>query len=138
MKASSGEGGRSKKLGGITGRGFLPGNSGNPNGRPRTRGLLNALKAKVQETGQDGRSIEEQLVDVLVDEALNGKNRLPAVEAVFDRLEGRARTTLEIADVTRQIREKSDEELIFHLQHDRWPDEKEKQLLSKKQELPLG
>jgi hypothetical protein len=30
-------------------------------------------------------------VEVLVNEALRGKNRLPAVEAIFDRLEGRSR-----------------------------------------------
>jgi hypothetical protein len=37
---------------------------------------------------------------VLVREALVGKNRLPAVEAIFDRLEGRPRQRLEVADIT--------------------------------------
>jgi len=32
-----------KQLGGITGRGFLPSKSGNPNGRLHTRGLVAAL-----------------------------------------------------------------------------------------------
>jgi hypothetical protein len=129
MAIRSGDGARPKRLGGVTGHGFLPGHSGNPHGRPRTRGLLNTLKAKVQETGSDGRSIEEQLVDVLVDEALNGKNRLPALEEIFNRMEGRARQTLEVADITADLRNRSDEELRFHLEHDRWPDDGELALL---------
>jgi hypothetical protein len=118
-----------KQLGGITGRGFLPGQSGNPKGRPHTKGLLTALRAKVAEVSADGRSIEEQLVEVLVQEALGGRNRLPAVEIIFDRLEGRARQSIEVADVTRELRGKSDAELQFHLDHDRWPDEQEMLLL---------
>ena len=55
-----------KQPGGITGRGFLPAQSGNPNGRPRTRGLVNALRAKVAEAGPDGLSLEDRLVGVLV------------------------------------------------------------------------
>jgi hypothetical protein len=47
-----------KRLGGITGRGFMPGQSGNPSGRPRTRGLLGTLRVKVAEIGTDGRSLE--------------------------------------------------------------------------------
>ena len=82
-----------KQLGGITGRGFLPGHSGNPNGRPRTRGLLGTLRVRISEVGPDGRSLEDRLIDVLVQEALRGRHRLAAVETIFDRLEGRARAS---------------------------------------------
>jgi len=125
-----------KRVGGVTGHGFLPGRSGNPKGRPRTRGLLNALKAKVQEMGPDGRSIEEQLIDVLVDEALNGKNRLPALEEIFNRLEGRSHQTLAVSDLSQEIRMKSDSELEFYLQHDRWPSTTEELSLLKRSAQP--
>jgi hypothetical protein len=116
---------RSKQLGGITGRGFMPGQSGNPNGRPRTRGLLGTLRFRVSEVGPDGRSLEDRLIDVLVQEALRGRHRLAAVETIFDRLEGRARQHLDVADVSKELKEKPDAELRFHLAHDRWPDEGE-------------
>jgi hypothetical protein len=117
--------GQPKQLGGITGRGFLPGQSGNPNGRPRTRGLVSALRSKVSEIGTDGRSVEDQLVSVLLQEALRGRQRLAAVEIIFDRLEGRARQQIEVADITKELRQKSDDELRFHLENDRWPEENE-------------
>ena len=101
---------------------FCPGQSGNPSGRPRTRGLVNALRAKVAEAGPDGRSLEDRLVGVLLQEALGGRHRLAAVEVSFDRLEGRARQQIEVADVTKELRQKSDDELRFHLEHDRWPE----------------
>ncbi|MBZ5689158.1 MAG: DUF5681 domain-containing protein [Acidobacteriia bacterium] len=129
MKNPISSGTKQKRLGGVTGHGFLPGRSGNPKGRPRVRGLLNALKAKVQEAGPDGRSIEEHLVDVLVGEALNGKNRLPALEEIFNRLEGRAHQTVAISDFTQEMSTKSDAELEFHLRNNRWPTDEEKPLL---------
>ena len=123
-----------KQLGGVTGRGFLPGQSGNPNGRPHTKGLLTALRNKVAETGADGRTIEDQLVEVLVQEALRGKHRLPAVEAIFDRLEGRSTLRLDVNDVTADLRSRSNEELQFHLDHDRWPEEGELALVPREQQ----
>src|SRR4029077_13452578 len=114
-----------KQLGDITGRGFLPGQSGNPKGRPHTKGLLTALRNKVSEVDANGQTIESRLVEVLVSEALDGKNRLAAVEIILDRLEGRSRQRLEVADVTAQLRDKSDDELQFHLDNNRWPDEAE-------------
>jgi len=126
-----------RQLGGITGHGFLPGQSGNPQGRPHTRGLIAALRLKIAEIAPDGRPIEEHLVEVLLQEALHGRHRLPAVELIFDRLEGKARQTLEVADITRELREKSDEELMFYLEHTRWPSTEELRLLTQPKE-PLS
>jgi hypothetical protein len=130
--------GQNKQLGGITGAGFLPGQSGNPKGRPHTKGLLTALRNKVAETGADGRTVEDQLVEVLVQEALRGKHRLPAVEAIFDRLEGRSTLRLDVNDVTADLRSRSNEELQFHLDHDRWPEEGELALAVREQQPDQG
>jgi len=54
-----------KLVGGITGQGFMPGRSGNPNGRPRTSGLLNVLRETVQSVTEEGRTVEERLVEAL-------------------------------------------------------------------------
>ena len=123
-----------KQIGGITGKGFLPGQSGNPKGRPHTKGLLTALRNKVAEVDASGLTVEARLVEVLVGEALCGKNRLPAVEIIFDRLEGRSRQRVEVADITAELRNKSDAELQFHLDHGRWPDEQELLLLDTTQD----
>ena len=106
-----------KLVGGVTGHGFLPGQSGNP-----------------KEIDTKGRTIESLLVEVLVHEALDGKNRLAAVEIILDRLEGRSRQRLEVADVTAQLRDKSDAELQFHLDNDRWPEEGELPLAVREQQ----
>lgn len=125
-----------KQIGGITGRGFTPGKSGNPNGRPHSRGLITALRLKVAEIAADGRTLEEHLIDVLLQEALRGKHRLPAVELIFDRLEGRACQQIEVADITRELREKSDQELRFHLRNDRRPTPEELQTFRDSDALP--
>jgi hypothetical protein len=75
-----------KLIGGVTGRGFCPARAETRRGRPHTKGLLTALRNKIAEVSADGRTIETLLVEVLVHEALGGRNRLPAVEVIFDRL----------------------------------------------------
>src|SRR4051794_6035225 len=76
-------------LGGVTGRGFMPGVSGNPNGRPPSNGLLKLLRESVTNHGANGLTVEELLVQALIDEALKGKHRLAAISMIFDRLEGK-------------------------------------------------
>jgi hypothetical protein len=82
---------------------------------------FSAAEAAFKKQFSDGL-LEERLVGVLLQEALGGRHRLAAVEVIFDRLEGRASQHIEVADVTRELRQKSDDELRFHLAHDRWPE----------------
>jgi hypothetical protein len=49
-------------------------------------------------------------------------------------LEGRPTQAVQISDLTREIREKSDAELQFYLDNNRWPSDEEKALLS----APVG
>ena len=51
-----------------------------------------------------------------------------AVE-IANRLEGRSKQQIEFSDITSDLRNRSDDELRFHLQHDRWPTDEEKALL---------
>jgi hypothetical protein len=111
------------RIGGVTGCGFMPGKSGNPKGRPSTRGLLNALKAAVSEVGKDGETNEQKLVDVLIYEALKGRKRLAAITTIFDRLEGKPRQQLDFNDITESLQGRSEEELLHYAQHGRWPNE---------------
>jgi len=53
-----------------------------------------------------------------------------AANEICDRLEGRSRQSIEVADITSEIRNKSDGELLFYLDNNRWPTDEEKALLS--------
>lgn len=116
---------KQRRPGGVTGRGFRPGESGNPKGRPRTSGLLNALRAAVAEVREDGRTVESLLVDVLIQEALKGRNRLAAVTIIFGRLEGKPKQQMDFNDITESFQGRSSEELLHFAQHGRWPDEED-------------
>jgi hypothetical protein len=117
-----------KKSGGITGKGFLPGQCGNPRGRPLTRGLAHALKLKVAEVGPDGRSVEDLLVAALIQEAFAGRNRMAALAYIFDRLEGRPRLAVDLKNITEDLASRSDGELEFFIAHGHWPGDKASQI----------
>jgi hypothetical protein len=44
---------------------------------------------------------------------------------IADRCEGRPRQEIAVEDITRELREKSDAELAFHVENNRWPTEDE-------------
>jgi hypothetical protein len=53
---------------------------------------------------------------------------------IADRAEGRPRQEIAVEDITRQLREKSDEELVFHVENGRWPTDAELVALNDKQD----
>ena len=78
------------------------------------KGNKNATKAKrlsshLQKRLEE-RAVECDLMDVLLDKALEGD--LPAIKEVFDRIDGKAKQSIDIADITeKRIDELTDEEL---------------------------
>ena len=65
---------------------FRPGQSGNPNGRPRGTGLSDRLRKILDET-VDGQTVAERLVQAGVDAAVRGDFRF--WRYIFDRVEGK-------------------------------------------------
>jgi hypothetical protein len=61
--------------GGITGKGFLPGCSGNPLGRPRTAKFSDAARRLAEEIGQGGKTGAKQLAEHCFRQALKGSAR---------------------------------------------------------------
>src|SRR5215472_6933757 len=78
---------------------FRKGVSGNPGGRPRMRVLSEALRAQLGEIKPDdpaGRTHAEIVAANLID--TEGPGAVHAASEIADRLEGRARQQVEIAD----------------------------------------
>lgn len=110
------------------------GTSGNPGGRPKSRLLSEALRTRLAEVKPDdpaGRTYAEVVAENLVQIACSeGAGAVHAASEIADRLEGRSRTQVEFADITAELRNKSDAELQFYLDNSRWPSDEEKALLS--------
>jgi Family of unknown function (DUF5681) len=77
--------GASCRIGGVTGAGFRPGQSGNPGGRPR--GLARTAREVV---GDDGRAIIDFWMSVMSDRAASMRDRLEASRLLADRGWGKA------------------------------------------------
>lgn len=71
-----------KKIGGVTGKGFKPGQSGNPTGRPKSTPITDALRKALANPKQ-----AEAFVKGILKEARKGNSK--AFAAVADRLEGK-------------------------------------------------
>ena len=79
-----------KMPGGVTGKGWKPGESGNPNGRPpKIRTIPDILRKIGEEEGTtDGKSKLDVVLYKVFQYALEGKSW--AVQFIADRTEGRA------------------------------------------------
>jgi hypothetical protein len=74
-----------RATGGITGRGFQPGRSGNPGGRPQ--GLAKATRELV---GEDGMKLAEFWLSIMEDDTRRDSDRLDASKLLADRGWGKA------------------------------------------------
>jgi hypothetical protein len=73
---------------------WKPGQSGNPNGRPRKgKCLSDALQKRLKKKREDGRTSNQAIVDRLVTAAEEGDLR--AIEGIFNRLEGTPTQSIE-------------------------------------------
>ena len=73
--------------GGVTGKGFVPGRSGNPGGRPK--GLARRVRELV---GDDGERIAVFFVEVMTDPKQRTADRLEAARWLADRAFGKSAT----------------------------------------------
>lgn len=73
------------RVGGVTGKGFKPGQSGNPGGRPK------GLGRRVRElVGEDGELIARFMVSVVLDDTARTADRIEAAKWLGDRGFGRS------------------------------------------------
>ena len=94
-----------KMLGGITGKGFKPGVSGNPNGRPKgARSIPDILKKIGDEEGTvDGQKSKlDGIMYKVFEYALEG--RPWAVQFIADRTEGKAKEIREVTNKNEPIK----------------------------------
>ena len=101
--------------------------SPNPGGRPKSRLLSEALRmqlAQVKPGDPTGRTFAEIVAGNLIQIACSqGPGAVHAASEIADRLEGRAPQSIAISDIAADLQRRSDEDLQFFLQHNRWPDE---------------
>jgi hypothetical protein len=87
-----------KQLGGVTGKGFLPGQSGNPGGRPKGNVKISAAYerslARIVPDDPEGRTYAQYIADKNVEIAAQGN--IAAIKEVTDRTEGKASRIIEV------------------------------------------
>lgn len=78
-------------LGGITGKGFMPGQSGNPSGRPKKRLIDEILAELLEANGSVGAA---KLASVLIQKAEEGDVR--AAQLIAERTQGKPNQKVEL------------------------------------------
>ncbi len=93
-KQKSNTDGRKRKLANL--KPWKPGQSGNPNGRPKTRTLSEELRARLKEQypGRSDATYGRMVAHKLVDLAIDGE--IAAIREVFDRTEGKPKHVVDV------------------------------------------
>lgn len=71
----------------MVGRPFQPGQSGNPNGRPKSKPFKDALQKAISAAGDDNEALTRVALALL---AKAQEGDVPAIKEVADRLDGKA------------------------------------------------
>ena len=78
---------KKKIKGGITGKGFKPGKSGNPSGRPKSAKIIETLKNIGNERYNEDYTKLEYICKMVVENALDG--HIQWAKLYFERVEGK-------------------------------------------------
>ena len=113
------------------GKPWQKGQSGNPSGRPvRMFALITqALREKLASVDpKTKKTFAQRIADLLLNCAIDpdpemDKTRIMALSEIIDRCEGKPKQQLDVNDVTAELRARSDEDLMFHLEHGYWPED---------------
>lgn len=124
---------REKQNANLTHKGtpFKKGVSGNPSGtRSRMFSLVTqALREKLASIDPaTKKTFAERIADIAIKCILDpdpevDKTRLIAISEVIDRCEGKPKQQIDLNDVTSELRARSDEDLMFHLEHGYFPED---------------
>jgi len=88
-----------KLVGGITGKGWVKGQSGNPKGRPKSGFALNEYITELANVElEDKKTMLEAVVGKVYEEALDGN--MTAISFLADRVLGKASQSIAVRDAT--------------------------------------
>jgi hypothetical protein len=113
------------------GRPWQKGQSGNPSGRASRMFTLvtDALREKLaSEDPKTKKSYAERIAALLIKCATDpdpeyDKTRIMALSEIIDRCEGKPKQQLEVNDITAELRQRSDADLMYHMEHGYWPED---------------
>jgi hypothetical protein len=114
------------------GKQFQPGNNVNPAGRGGSKMctlVTHALREKLASIDlRTKKTYAERIADLLIECATDpdpelDKTRIMALSEIIDRCEGKPKQQLDVNDVTAELRARSDEDLMFHLEKGYWPED---------------
>ena len=83
---------RDNNLGGVTGKGWMPGQSGNPNGRPKKDVCITSLvKELLEQDAGEGKTYAQLVAEAIVKLSTtpDARGHVPTVKELLDRLEGK-------------------------------------------------